>query len=168
MAVPQEASDQNGAEFPVCVCAADGNCFLRNQPCESSDDFCDRNPVSGSNRDDRVDRALQRTVYSWNVVSAVRYFSGTQSETVGENFALCSAGCSRIVVRKLGRCLRRDDRLPAALRRRFAGTVEHDHGSVGRISGKNVQTGRGQRDAGAVSEKCAGCGAVGQKYLHFV
>lgn len=119
-------------------------------------------------RDDCVDRTLQCTVYSWNVVSAVRDFSGTQSEAVGKNFALCSAGCSRIVVRKLGRCLRWDDRLPAALRRRFAGTVEHDHGSVGRISGKNVQTGRGQRDAGAVSEKCAGCGAVGQKYLHFV
>lgn len=39
MAVPREASDQNGAEFPVCVCAADGNCFLRHQSCESSDDF---------------------------------------------------------------------------------------------------------------------------------
>ena len=105
MAVSQEASDQNGAEFPVCVCAADGNCFLRHQPCESSDDFCDGNPVSGSNRDDCVDRTLQCTVYSWNVVSAVRDFSGTQSEAVGKNFALCSAGCSCIVVCKLGRCL---------------------------------------------------------------
>lgn len=105
MAVPREASDQNGAEFPVCVCAADGNCFLRHQPCESSDDFCNGNPVSGSNRDDCVDRTLQCTVYSWNVVSAVRDFSGTQSEAVGKNFALCSAGCSGIVVCKLGRCL---------------------------------------------------------------
>ena len=33
---------------------------------------------------------------------------------------------------------------------------------------KMSKTGRGQWNAGAVSEKCTGCGAVGQKYLHFV
>ena len=49
--------------------------------------------------------SIERYSAPFTVVSAVRDFSGTQSEAVGKNFALCSAGCSCIVMCKLGRCL---------------------------------------------------------------
>ena len=105
MAVPQEASDQNGAEFPVCVCAADGNCFYGINLVSHLTIFATETQyLEATGMIASIERySAPFTVGTLYLLFGI--FLERSPRLWGKNFALCSAGCSCIVVCKLGRCL---------------------------------------------------------------